>query len=284
MEQTIDPTPVYRNKLTLMRSHGYRILLEADPRTGSRTLLSMGVQEQPGDVLIITVAALKREWENELYKSGVIMNRIRIDTLAGVRKVVDSLHGALLIVEIGDCGPVGQEILWKLIPQYTTCWVRDLRQTQSVKRMLYELGFVPVKMEGHEFMSLVRLKEVAKDVMTSEVSRPQIVPAGTEPMMEGEVYQYTTYHDHNTMTPGWQPWTTCDRIKFAQIRVFQAEGFPYRTRILYTEENLNLITRQDFVSALTKLTDEQRLDVFREFCVHCGTVRGGQPCHCTNDE
>jgi hypothetical protein len=36
-------------------------------------------------------------------------------------------------------------------------------------------------------------------------------------------------------------------------------------------------------AALDRLTPEQRVEVFGEYCVHCGD-RAPQGCHCTNDD
>lgn len=39
------------------------------------------------------------------------------------------------------------------------------------------------------------------------------------------------------------------------------------------------------VAELLKLNDEQRLDAFRLFCVHCGCIQAGRRgCQCWNDE
>ncbi len=35
---------------------------------------------------------------------------------------------------------------------------------------------------------------------------------------------------------------------------------------------------------LIALTDEQRMDAFRLFCTHCGTVQTAFRCQCWNDE
>lgn len=39
---------------------------------------------------------------------------------------------------------------------------------------------------------------------------------------------------------------------------------------------------RDAIAALKALTEEQRRDVFAEFCVHCGSDDNG--CQCWNDE
>lgn len=42
------------------------------------------------------------------------------------------------------------------------------------------------------------------------------------------------------------------------------------------------ICRSLVISMLQKMTDEDRLSVFLEFCVHCGNKH--QPCYCTRDD
>lgn len=38
------------------------------------------------------------------------------------------------------------------------------------------------------------------------------------------------------------------------------------------------------IEALDKLTDEQRLEIFRRYCIHCGAVQPeDRYCYCSND-
>lgn len=44
--------------------------------------------------------------------------------------------------------------------------------------------------------------------------------------------------------------------------------------------NINLI--EDAIVLLKKMTDEERKEIFNEFCVFCGST--DPRCHCWNDE
>lgn len=40
-----------------------------------------------------------------------------------------------------------------------------------------------------------------------------------------------------------------------------------------------VVTTADVVATLRQLADDERLEVFKEFCVHCGTEK--LPCYCS---